>query len=147
MRGSKLADFKETARGGGGDKGSALLNADEIEKLAEDALAILPTLEPGDDTELRLTLKDVEALSQLALYSAHKFRAAVYAEQKKTDEARDCIGRALGRWERYTTIMAGLYRGVDLQRNHKIPDWHAHDDAALKDFTELGGRGRPGLPK
>jgi hypothetical protein len=147
MRGSKLCDFKETAREAGGDKVSALLNADTIEKLAGDALAILPTLEPGDDAELRLTLKDLEALAHLALYSAHKFRAAVYLEQKKTDEARDSIGRACGHWEKYTSIMSGLYRGVDLQRNHEIRDWHAYDDEALKDFTGLGGRGKPGLPK
>jgi hypothetical protein len=147
MRGSKLSDFKETARGGSGDKVSAFVNADAIEQLAGDALAILPTLEPGDDTELRLTLKDVEALAHLGLYSAHKFRAATYLEQKKTDEARDCIGRAYGHWEKYTTIMSGLYRGVDLQRNKDFPDWHAYDDAALKDFSGLGGRGKPGLPK
>ena len=63
------------------------------------------------------------------------------------DEARNSIGRAYGYWEKYTTIMSGLYRGVALQRNHAIPDWHAYDDEALKDYTELGGRGKPGLPK
>jgi hypothetical protein len=147
MRGSPLADFKETARGGVGEKVSALRNAETIERLAGDALAILPTLEPGADVELKLTLGDLEALAQLALYSAHKFRAAVLLEQKKTEEARDSIGRAYGHWEKYTTIMSGLYRGVDLQRNRNLSDWHANDDAALKDYTGLGGRGRPELPK
>ena len=91
-----------------------------------------------DDAELRL---------HLGLYSAHKFRAAIHLERKKTDEARDCIGQAYGHWEKYTTIMSGLYRGVDLQRNRALPDWHAYDDEALKDFTGLGGRGKPVLPK
>ncbi len=147
MRGSKLADFKETARGAVGDKVSAFQNADEIEKLAGDALAILGTLEPGDDVELRLTLKDLEALANLGLYSADKFRAAIHLEQKKTDEARTCIERACGRWKKYTTIMSGLYRGVDLQRNRSFPDWHAYDDKALEDVTRLGGGGNPAPPK
>jgi hypothetical protein len=147
MRGSKLCDFKETSRGVDGDKVSALANADAIESLAGDALAILPTLEPGEDAELRLTLKDLEALAHLALYSAHKFRAAVYAEQRRQEEARDCMGRAYGHWERYTAIMSGLYRAVDLQRNRGFRDWQASNDEALNDFTRLGGRGRPGLPK
>jgi hypothetical protein len=36
---------------------------------------------------------------------------------------------------------------VDLQRNRDLPDWHAYDDEALKDFSDLGGRGKPESPK
>lgn len=147
MPGSTLCDFKETAKGGRAGKISAFQNADTIEKLSRDALAILATLEPGEDTELRLTLKDVEALAHLGLYCAHKFRAAIYLEQKKRDEARDCMAEAYDHWKKYTTLMASLYRGVELQRNRDFQDWHAHDSEALKDLTDLGGRGTPEPPK
>lgn len=147
MPGSTLCDFKETAKGGGAGKVSAFQNADTIKKLAEDALAILATLEPGEDPELRLTLQDVEALARLGLYCAHKFRAAIYLEQKKRDEARDCMAEAYGHWKKYTTLMSSLYRGVELQRNRALPDWHAYDSEALKDFTDLGGGGTPEPPK
>ena len=137
MIGSELCSFEHTARGDCGAKISAFTTADQIEELADKALAKLRILDPGPDKELELTLKNLNAMVYLSLYSASKYRAAIYLEQEKTDEATNAIETANGYWKNYSERMDELFTGVDLQRNFDFTDWHQHDEDALKDYLQL----------
>ena len=140
MDGSDLCSFSDTANNKCSGKISALTNADQIEQHAKESLSILGTLSAGSNTELMLTMKNLEAMAYLGLYNANKFRAAVYLEQNKKDKALDTIGTAYGYWKNYTTMMDELFIGVDLQRNFDFTDWHSHDKKALQDYLDLGGQ-------
>jgi hypothetical protein len=91
-----------------------------------------------------LNLKDLEAMANLSLYNAKKFRAALYLNQGNPAEARNAIRMACCYWQKYTNMMDELYKGVDLQRNSDFSSWHANDEKALQDFAGLGGVGLPG---
>ena len=142
MDGSNLCSFEETARGDYDGKTSAFTTADTIEELANRALEKLSTIESGSNTELKLNLQDLTAMSHLSLYSAHKFRAAIHLEQGKRAEARDAMAAACVFWGKYTNLMDQLYQGAEMQRVKGFTDWHAYDQDALKDYTDLGGEGR-----
>jgi hypothetical protein len=139
MKGSNLCSLTDTANNKCSGKVSALTNADQIEQLSQESLSILGTLSAGSNTELMLTMKNLEAMAYLGLYNANKFRAAVSLEQNKKDKALDAIGTAYGYWKNYTTMMDELFIGVDLQRNFDFTDWHSHDKNALQDYLDLGG--------
>lgn len=139
QRGSDLCDFKNTAKNDCGGKKSAFDNADDIEKLANEALVILERITAGSNKELSLNLKNLEAMSYLGLFNAYKFRAVVYVEQGKMREARNNMASAYCNWKKYTNIMDGLYIGVDMQRNQHFKNWHDHDADVLKDLSNLGG--------
>jgi len=143
MNGSNLCNFKNTANNNCGGKISALTNADQIEQLALQALATLGQVNAGSNTDLNLNIKNLEAMSNLSLYNAFKFRAAVYLEQGNQGEAWNAIRSAYCYWKAYTNIMGELYEAVDLQRNYDFSDWHQHDAKALLDYTSLGGVGEP----
>ena len=53
MIGSDLCSFENTASGNCGDKISAFTTADQIEQLANNALAILEGLNAGSNTRIR----------------------------------------------------------------------------------------------
>ena len=144
FKGSNLCSFAMTANDECGDKVPATETADKIERMAGNALQILSTLDHGSNTELKLTLKDLEAQGNLGMYNAFKFRAAIYAGQDKQDEALEATGSAYCYWKKYTGIMDDLYRAVDLQRNLDFSSWYDHDLDALKDYWDLGGEGEPG---
>lgn len=143
FKGSQLCSFAETAKDSCRDKVSAWDTADKIETMATNALDILSTLDSGENAELKLTLKDLKAQANLGLYNAHKFRAVLYVEQGKQEEARDAAGTAYCCWKNYTNLMDKLYIAVDLQRNLDFSSWHDHDKDALQDYNDLGGEGEP----
>jgi hypothetical protein len=141
--GSRISSISDTARGQHGGKISALANADTIEQNAREALRRIAVIDCGDHVELKLNLKDLEAMANLGHYGAHKIRAAVYLEQDRKTEAKQAIHKAYRHWRIYTDIMDSLYGGADLQRNKSVPHWHAHDECAWKDYTDMGGTGDP----
>jgi len=143
MRGSNLCSFVQTAQGECGTKVSAFTTSDEIEQLANKALASLEGLHASSNKELELTLKNLKAMAYLGLYNANKFRAAIYLEQDKKEEALDAIGTAYCYWKNYTNRMDELFVGVDLQRNLDFINWHVHDKDALNDYLKSGGNGEP----
>lgn len=145
MNGSNLCSFLETAIDQCGNKVSAWTTAEQIDRLANDALEILARLDSKNNTELMLNMSDLEAMSNLCLYNAHKFRAAIYLEQGKEKEARVFIGKAYCYWKTYTNMMDVLYYPVDLQRNYNFAKegWHIMDPGALKDYIDTGGQGVP----
>ena len=143
FKGSNLCSFSETAQNECGNKIPAWITADNIEAMAGKSLAILQGLNGVSDTGLSLNLQNIEAMANLSMYNAFKYRAAIFLEQEKRDEARNAIGMAYCYWKRYTNMMDNLYVGVKLQRNLDFSGWHAHDADALKDYLELGGEGEP----
>ncbi len=141
--GSKLASLRETAEAKVSSKISAWANIEQIDALSARALALLATLQPGANTELQLTLKDLTAQAHLGQYNAEKFRAVIYDLQGEKQKALQAMSKAYGAWRRYTDLMDELYIGVDLQRNRDFADWHAHDKTVLQDYHNLGGVGEP----
>ncbi len=147
FNGSNLCSLSETAKGECGEKISAWTTVNKVEEMAGKALVILSTLNAKSNKQLELTLKDLTAQANLGLYNAWKLRAAMYLEQGNREKAREAIGRAYCFWRNYTNIMNTLYRGVKLQRNLDFANWHDHDADALKDYLELGGKGKPDCVK
>ena len=74
MIGSDLCSFENTANGNCGDKISAFTTADQIEELANKALAMLSALNTGSSKELELTIRNLNAIAFLGLYNAYKYR-------------------------------------------------------------------------
>ena len=144
FNGSNLCSFAKTAKNECGNKISAWQTADIIEEQAKRSLAGIKKINAGADVELKLNLKDIEAMANLSIYNAFKFRAAMYLEQEKRDQAKGAMGTAYCFWKKYTTIMDEQYIGVKLQRNLDFTSWHDHDSDALKDYLNLGGMGEPG---
>ncbi|MBN2088947.1 hypothetical protein JW964_05015 [candidate division KSB1 bacterium] len=143
FKGSHLCSLSETAKGECEDRISSWETVDKIDKMARNALDILSTLDAEANTELKLTLKDLKAQANLGLYNAFKFRAVIYVEQGKKNEALGAIGSAYCYWKNYTNLMDELYKAVDLQRNLDSSSWHDHDKDALQDYLNLGGEGEP----
>lgn len=131
--GSRLASLYETATGNCQGKISAWENIADIEKSALHALEILRSMDAGKDTELSLTLKDIEAQALLALYSASKFKAVIYDIKGDMAAAGKAMEDACRHWIGYTEIMAGLYYPVRMQRNKSFSSWHDYDDDVKAD--------------
>jgi len=91
QNGSDLADIKDSAKADLNGKKSALANAADIEQLAIEAQKLLATIKPGSNHELALNLRDIEAMTCLAQFSASKFRAAVLVEQNIIPSAREAM--------------------------------------------------------
>lgn len=149
VKGSRLSSFYETAKDSCGNKISAIETANKIEQLAKDAESIVSSINYKGNTELKLNLQDLKAMVNLSLYNAYKNRAAISLIKNNKAQARDAIGTAYCYWLRYSTIMDELYYPVDTQRNwdFKKSDWHDVDDEVLKDYTDLGGKGKPNCLK
>ena len=139
MDGSDLADFKDTAEGDLDGKRSALTNADDIEKLANEASKQLATIKAGSNHELSLNLNDLEAMTHLSLFGVAKIRAAVSLEQKKLPETREYLLTAYSHWMKYADIMDAHYIGADMQRNFHFKSWHQLDTDILRELADLGG--------
>jgi hypothetical protein len=137
--GSKLASLRETAEGKISRKVSAWDNIEKIDALSTRALEILATLNPGDNVEQQLTLKDLQAQGYLGQYNAQKFRAVIYDLQGEKEQAKQAMGKAYQAWRNYTDLMDALYIGVDMQRNRGFSNWHAYDEVVRQDWLELGG--------
>ena len=138
--GSTISSIAETAAGKSGDKRTTYEVADEIQSSAEAALKILSTLTAKDDPELAVDLRNITAQAHLSLYYAEKIRGATSLAADKEDEAKTAMGKAVGHWQNYVTIMDSMFHGADMMRSKDFKDWHVHDAAVLKEFTELGGR-------
>ena len=145
--GSSLASLRETAEGKIRKNISAWENIGQIGALSSKALEILATLKPGENVELRLTLRDLTAQAQLGLFNAGKYRAVIHAIEGDKEKAKQAMGDAYVAWRRYTDLMDALYIGVDLQRNRDFSDWHAYDRTVLQDYLDLGGVEEPSWMK
>jgi hypothetical protein len=142
-KGSNLCDIANSAAGTCEGKKSSYEVADEIQADAEKALSLIGKMKGNGNTDLEMTLMNVKQMAGLGIYYAHKIRGATLKKAGQTAKAREEMAKAYCWWISYTRLMETTYYG-DSFRNHEIkPDWKYADDAALKEFTDLGGVGVP----
>ena len=60
-------------------------------------------------------------------------------EDRRNEDAKNALGRAYCHWKNYVNIMDGLFSGAEMQRTKDFRNWHVHDAAVLKEYTDLGG--------
>jgi hypothetical protein len=143
--GSTLCSIAQSAANqcNGGQSSYAL--ADEIEKDALSALSRLNTMQAQPNTELGVTIANLKAMAYLTNYYAWKIRGATYLKANQREKARDSLGTAYGWWTKYSALMDSLFTGQQMQRTQRLTSWGAHDEAVLKEYTDLGGKGIPSL--
>lgn len=103
--------------------------ADELDKLALDALAAAEKLKDGTSHELRETITDFKAFAHLAHYYADKIRAAlalhqfrVTGDEARRSEALHHVDNSLAHWKEYGTIASSLYE-TQLLARVDTTDW------------------------
>jgi hypothetical protein len=116
-----------------------------MEADAKTALSLVKRMKVPTDAETGMAIGNVRSMYYLSLYYAYKIRAATFLASKDRDKAKAALGIAYGWWMKYSTVMDGMYTGMDMQRTDPLPDWHARDHLVLKEFTDLGGIGIPVL--
>ena len=57
----------------------------------------------------------------------------------RNEEARIALGKADRFWKNYANIMDGMFIGADMLRTRDFKNWHVHDAAVTKEYTDLGG--------
>ncbi len=138
-KGSTLGSIAETASGRLEGKQSTFAMADEIEADATSALAIVNTMSAAANTELSMALSNIKAMSYLTIYYAYKIRGATHLKANDKEQARIALGTAYCWWMKYANLMDSMYEGMTMPRTADLPDWHAHDESAMKEYTDLGG--------
>ncbi|MDF7808678.1 hypothetical protein P4E94_14605 [Pontiellaceae bacterium B12219] len=113
--------------------------ADSIQSSAEAALKTLSTLSGDQNPELAVVLKSITAQAYLSLYYAEKIRGATDVAAGETASAQIAMGKAVGCWRQYVAIMDSQFYGSNMQRVRNFKNWHVHDAAVLKEYTDLGG--------
>lgn len=142
-RGSNLCNIADSAAGKCNGKMSSYQLADEMEKNAKQALALISSMQSGGDAELDMALKNIKQLGTLSAYYAHKIRGATLLKAGELEKARDEMGKAYCRWISYTRLMESTYHAQSFRSVSITPDWKYADAAALKEYTDLGGKGIP----
>jgi hypothetical protein len=84
------------------------------------------------------------------MYYAFKIRGATFLGAGKQDKARDEMYHAYGWWMLYANSMEAMYKPEKF-RTYDLGDmkkgWLEWNETVLKDYTDLGGKGTPPLPK
>jgi hypothetical protein len=142
-KGSTLCSIAQSAANACNGGKSSYALADEIEADALAALSAVKTMQAAPHTELCVTLDNLKAMSYLTIYYACKIRGATHLKAKEQAKARDALGTAYCWWMKYSSLMDSLFTGMKMQRTKDLPDWHTHDHAVLKEYTDLGGQGTP----
>jgi hypothetical protein len=125
--------------------------AAQLEERASRALEALPSLRVSvQDKELRLTLGDIEAMSDLALYYAGKIRGAAAlalfdgsSEDPKKQEALRYLQAAAEHWRSYSRAYTAQYTQPHLYNRVGIVDIPALTKKALED-VEIARQWKPG---
>ncbi len=142
-KGSKLCDIANSAAGTCEGKKSSYTVADEMQADAEKALSLISAMQSNGNADLEITINNVKQMAYLGIYYAHKVRGATYKKAGETEKAREAMGKAYGWWIKYSRAMEETYY-TDSFRNLSInPDWKFGDAAALKEYSDLGGKGIP----
>ncbi len=116
--------------------------AEQLRKHATDTLSALAELRrktPQPGKELRLTLADVEAMAHLGNYYSAKILGAVELcafrkskAAKRKQAAVEHLQEAVGHWQSYARLAAGLYNPQLLARTRRT-DWMKILDDVKKD--------------
>jgi len=142
-KGSKLCDIANSAAGTCEGKKSSYTVADEMQADAEKALSLISAMQSNGNADLEIAINNVKQMAYLGIYYAHKVRGATYKKAGETEKAREAMGKAYGWWIKYSRAMEETYY-TDSFRNLSInPDWKFGDAAALKEYSDLGGKGIP----
>jgi len=89
--------------------------------------------------ELEVNIKSIYAQAYLSLYYAEKIRGATAKAANRNEDAKIALGKAVDHWNNYTKIMDGMFIGADMLRTRDFKNWHVHDEAVTKEYTDLGG--------
>jgi len=142
-KGSNLCDIATSAAGKCDGKKSSYKVADEMQADGEKALSIINNMKGNGNADLEMAISNVKQMASLGVYYAHKIRGATYKKAGQAVKAQEEMAKAYCWWISYTRLMESTYLG-DSFRNHSIlPDWKYADAAALKEYTDLGGKGIP----
>ncbi len=141
--GSTLSSIAQSATNSGTGGKSSYALADEIEQDALSALSLVNAMQAKPNTELGVTIDNLKAMSYLANYYASKIRGATHLRANEREKARESLGKAYGWWTKYSAVMDSMFTGMQMQRTQRLTSWRAHDEAVLKEYTDLGGKGIP----
>ena len=141
--GSNLANIAESAAGTNGTKKSSYQVATEMEVDATNALAAINNVPSGGSADVEVAIDNIKQLAYLSRYYAHKIRGATYNKAGNTVLAREEMGKAYAWWVTYSREMDAMYLGDSFRNIQVLPDWRFADQAALKEYTDLGGVGIP----
>ena len=113
--------------------------ADTIQRAAQAALEKMASVSSGRNPDLEVNIKSIYAQAYLSLYYAEKIRGATAKAANKNDDAKIALGKADCHWKNYVAIMDGMFTGAEMQRTKDFENWHVHDAAVTKEYTDLGG--------
>jgi hypothetical protein len=147
---SDLASIEETGKGNPGKKpNDSWKVANLLQSNGEEALGLLAAVSTSGNKRVDALIKSIQTQALLSLYYGHKVRAATYLSMNppKKSEAKDEMYKAYGWWIHYRTAMEDLYVAEDF-RTYQVSTlgWRHWDQAALKDYQDLGGTDTPNLP-
>jgi hypothetical protein len=142
-KGSQWCDIATSAAGNCNGKKSSYNVADEMHADATKALELINAVTSTGDIHSEAAINNVKHMAYLSAYYAHKIRGATLKKAGKTELARDEMALAYGWWITYTKAMEQTYH-ADSFRNFSItPNWSFANEAALKEYTDVGGTGIP----
>jgi hypothetical protein len=142
-KGSKLCPISTSALNSCGSLKNSYLLADEMEADAKSALDLINPISSSGNSELEIAISTVKQLAYLSNYYAYKIRAATFKKAAKTSNALDALGKAYCWWTSYSNSMDAMYIGNKYKIHDITPDWHYADSTALREYTDLGGSGKP----
>jgi len=137
--GSDICSIKDSAAGNCPNGRTSDKVADTIQKAGEAALEKLALVSSGGNPELEANIKSIYAQAYLSLYYAEKIRGATAKAANRNEDAKIALGKAVGFWKNYTNIMDGMFIGAVMLRTKDFKNWHVHDAAVTKEYTDLGG--------
>ncbi len=142
-KGSSLCSIAKSAADSCEGKKSSWQLADEIETDALAALSLINGMSADANSEPGVAINNIKAMAYMSVYYAYKIRGATYFKANDKANAKTVLGKAYCWWMHYSNIMDAMYTGMGMQRVMDFPDWHAHDQFVLQEYTDLGGIGVP----
>ncbi len=137
--GSDICSIKDSATGNCPNGRTSDKIADRVQRAGEAALEKLASVSAQGNPELEVNIKSIYAQAYLSLYYAEKIRGATAKAANRNEDAKIALGKAVDHWNNYTKIMDGMFVGADMLRTRDFKNWHVHDEAVTKEYTDLGG--------
>jgi hypothetical protein len=142
-KGSSLCNIADSAAGKCDGKKSSYEVADEMQADARKALALINPLKSGGNADLEVAINNVKQMAYLSSYYAHKIRGATLKKAGEKDKAREEMAQAYCWWMSYSRSMEATYKPDSFRNLAIAPDWKYADAAVLKEYADLGGKGKP----
>jgi len=142
-RGSNLCNIANSAAGNCSGKKSTYTLADEMEADASEALNLANEMSSDGNADLEMAITNIKQMAYLSRYYAYKIRGATFKVAGQTVKARDEMAKAYCSWMNYKNLMESTYYADDFRNISISPNWNFGDAAVLKEYTDLGGVGKP----